>query len=184
MISLDECQGVWKGINKFREMPKAEKLDFMIDDRLMAEISTAKQQYHQNCSDIDIVHATFDGFGKSILRSHKYHPEAFTQIALQLAYYRMHGQPAPTYCTASTRQYYHGRTETCRSCFPEVIDFVKAMVQDCSSVSMRLCNAIQYPRRIIITFACFLFCWSDQFASMKTIGIRKIFQVSHASLRF
>ncbi|XP_074605471.1 peroxisomal carnitine O-octanoyltransferase-like isoform X2 [Brevipalpus obovatus] len=133
MISLDECQGVWKGINKFREMPKAEKLDFTIDDRLMVEISTAKQQYNENCSDIDIVHATFDGFGKSILRSHKYHPEAFTQIALQLAYYRMHGQPAPTYCTASTRQYYHGRTETCRSCFPEVIDFVKAMVQDCSS---------------------------------------------------
>lgn len=115
-------------------MPKAEKLDFVLDDRLYKEIHTAKEQFKINCSDIDIVHSTFDGFGKSALRSHKFHPEAFTQIALQLAYYRIHGKPAPTYCTASTRQYYHGRTETCRSCFPESIEFVKAALGNNHSV--------------------------------------------------
>lgn len=115
-------------------MPQAERLDFVLDDYLLKEITSAKHQFNENCTDIDIVHATFNDFGKSILRSHKFHPEAFTQIALQLAYYRMHGKPAPTYCTASTRQYYHGRTETCRSCFPESVDFAKAVLDNKLSV--------------------------------------------------
>lgn len=44
-------------------------------------------------------------------------------------------RPAPTYVTAATRQFYHGRTETVRSCFPEVLDWVQAMIEDKKSVS-------------------------------------------------
>ena len=129
MMSMDESKGVWKGSRKFRDMPKAERLDFILDDHLKAEIENSVKTFNQNCSDIQIVHQTFKGFGKAALRDYKFHPEAFTQVALQLAYYRMHGKPAPTYCTASTRQYYHGRTETCRSCFPESVDFCKSVVE-------------------------------------------------------
>ncbi|XP_053214602.1 peroxisomal carnitine O-octanoyltransferase-like isoform X2 [Panonychus citri] len=129
MISLDESKGVWKGSQKFREMPKAERLEFILDDYLIKEIDCSVSTYNQNCSDIQICHETFKGFGKAALRDHKFHPEAFTQVALQLAYYRMHGKPAPTYCTASTRQYYHGRTETCRSCFPESVEFCKSVIE-------------------------------------------------------
>ena len=35
---------------------------------------------------------------------------------------------APTYETASTRQYYHGRTETLRSCTPELTEFCRAVI--------------------------------------------------------
>ena len=34
---------------------------------------------------------------------------------------------APTYETASTRQFYHGRTETLRSCTPELTEFCRSM---------------------------------------------------------
>ncbi|PSN42557.1 Peroxisomal carnitine O-octanoyltransferase [Blattella germanica] len=41
--------------------------------------------------------------------------------------------PAPVYETATTREFYHGRTETVRSCTPEVVEFVKAMLSPNSS---------------------------------------------------
>ncbi|RWS08099.1 peroxisomal carnitine O-octanoyltransferase-like protein [Dinothrombium tinctorium] len=133
MTSISEIKGVFKGMNKFRELPRPERLEFVIDEKISAEVEKSKSEYHANCSSIDLAHCTFDEFGKAILRQHRFHPEAFVQIALQLAYYRMYGKPAPTYCTASTRQFYHGRTETCRSCFPEAVDFAKAVVQGTAS---------------------------------------------------
>ena len=33
----------------------------------------------------------------------------------------------PTYETATTRHFYHGRTETVRSCTEEAMDFAKAL---------------------------------------------------------
>ena len=35
----------------------------------------------------------------------------------------MHGHPAAHYESASTRQFHGGRTETIRSCLPEIVDF-------------------------------------------------------------
>ena len=40
----------------------------------------------------------------TILFAFQIYPDAFVQICLQLAYMRMHGVPAPTYETATTRQ--------------------------------------------------------------------------------
>lgn len=41
----------------------------------------------------------------------------------------------PTYETAVTRQFYHGRTETLRSCTTETIDMCRAMLDGWASVS-------------------------------------------------
>ena len=47
---------------------------------------------------------------------------------MQLSYYQLHNKPAPTYETATTRSFYHGRTETVRSCTVEAIEWCKNMV--------------------------------------------------------
>lgn len=47
-------------------------------------------------------------------------------MALQLAYYRRQGGPCPTYESASTRGFLHGRTETVRSCSIDSVAFTKA----------------------------------------------------------
>ncbi|KAJ2777917.1 hypothetical protein H4R18_004900 [Coemansia javaensis] len=54
-------------------------------------------------------------------------PDAFAQLALQLAYCRLHGAPAPVYETASTRQFLHGRTENARPLTAEGAAFMRAM---------------------------------------------------------
>ena len=68
------------------------------------------------------------------------------QIALQLAYYRIHGKAGSTYTSASTRKFYNGRTETCRACTKETMDFVKAIIEspnDYKNLYKVLARAIQ-----------------------------------------
>jgi carnitine O-octanoyltransferase len=55
----------------------------------------------------------------------------------QIIYFLNHIQrPGPTYETASTRGYYHGRTETMRTCTAEVVEWCKAMCDKKLSVSL------------------------------------------------
>ena len=127
-LSIFESKGQYNGPKLKRKLPAPTLLDFKIDDKLREEIEVAKQSYRESCDKIEFTHEIFKDYGRSVSAEHKIHPEAYIQIAIQLAYYRMHGKPAPTYCTATTRRYYKGRTETCRSCTPESIEFAKAMV--------------------------------------------------------
>eukprot|EP00057_Strongylocentrotus_purpuratus_P020549 XP_011675023.1 PREDICTED: peroxisomal carnitine O-octanoyltransferase-like [Strongylocentrotus purpuratus] len=62
------------------------------------------------------------------MKEHKMHPDATIQLALQLAYYTAFDKPGAAYETATTRQFYHGRTDTMRSCSMEAIDWCKAML--------------------------------------------------------
>ena len=63
---------------------------------------------------------TFDGYGGTALKAAKLSPDAAIQMNLQLAYHATHGQCTPTYETASTRQFQHGRTETIRTLSTDV----------------------------------------------------------------
>lgn len=56
-------------------------------------------------------------------------PDAYFQMALQLAYYRIYKKVTATYETASTRSYLRGRTETIRTVSVESKAFVEAFDQ-------------------------------------------------------
>jgi len=64
-------------------------------------------------------------WGKGIIKNFNVSPDAFVQIALQLAYFREAACFAQTYEASMTRLYLSGRTETVRSCTQESSDFVK-----------------------------------------------------------
>lgn len=71
----------------------------------------------------------FKGYGKGFIKSQKMSPDSYIQMAMQYAFYRLHGEPAAHYESAQTRMYVHGRTETIRSCSNESIAFSKAMTE-------------------------------------------------------
>ena len=56
----------------------------------------------------------------------KISPDAYSQLCLQLAFYRIHGYFSAVYETASTRAFLHGRTETCRSLTSDSAKFIQA----------------------------------------------------------
>ena len=66
---------------------------------------------------IDVRVVTFDSYGSNKAKQLKTSPDALVQMGLILGYYRLNNGELPaTYETAHTRQFYHGRTETIRSC--------------------------------------------------------------------
>ncbi|XP_054716544.1 peroxisomal carnitine O-octanoyltransferase-like [Uloborus diversus] len=137
--SLVECGGVWKGTqNVERDILPPRRLQFHLDDHIENAIQEAKNMYKMMVDDTDVFCQSFTQYGKTFLKPYNFHPETYAQFALQLAYYTMHGKPAATYVTASTRQFYHGRTETMRSCFPEVVEWVKAMIADTAAPQEKL----------------------------------------------
>lgn len=56
-------------------------------------------------------------------------------MALQLAYRKMHGHGTPTYETASTRLFAHGRTDVIRTYSEDSQNFTEAVVAGSSKVS-------------------------------------------------
>uniref|UniRef100_A0A2M4AS50 Putative carnitine o-acyltransferase cpti n=1 Tax=Anopheles triannulatus TaxID=58253 RepID=A0A2M4AS50_9DIPT len=100
---------------------------FDLDDTLRTEIVRMEQEAKDMKTSVLVSMDQFQGYGKAFMKKHKVHPDAYVQTALLLTYYRLHGTFAPTYETAMMRQYYKGRTETCRSCSIETVRFIEAM---------------------------------------------------------
>ncbi|XP_031310679.1 peroxisomal carnitine O-octanoyltransferase [Camelus dromedarius] len=127
-----ETEGRWKGSEKVRDIPLPEELVFTVDEKVLNDINQAKAQYLKQASDLQIVVYAFTPFGKKLTKKVMLHPDTFVQLALHLAYYRLHGRPGCCYETAMTRYFYHGRTETMRSCTVEAVRWCQSM-QDPSS---------------------------------------------------
>lgn len=62
-------------------------------------------------------------------------PDAYIQMALQLAYFRDAGKFNLTYEASMTRLFREGRTETVRPCTIESTNWVKAMENKDANVS-------------------------------------------------
>ncbi|PKU34859.1 peroxisomal carnitine o-octanoyltransferase [Limosa lapponica baueri] len=133
-----ESEGKWKGSDKVRDIPWPEELVFTVDQKIISEIGRAKELYYKKVSDLQLVHYAFTSFGKALIRKKKLHPDTFVQLALQLAYYKCHGRPGCCYETAMTRRFYHGRTETIRSCTMEAVEWCKSMLDPSASNYERL----------------------------------------------
>lgn len=125
---LQATEGKWKGPDTVRSMPVPEELLFTVDDRIRSDIHHAKQQYRETAADLQVACYAFTSFGKAAMKQRKLHPDTFVQLAMQLAYYRLHGRSGCGYETAMTRKFYHGRTETMRPCTLEAQNWCKAML--------------------------------------------------------
>jgi carnitine O-acetyltransferase len=70
---------------------------------------------------------SFQGYGASFIKKAGFSPDAYVQMAMQLATYRLWGEQGGTYEASQVRPFLHGRTETTRSVSPESEAFVKRM---------------------------------------------------------
>uniref|UniRef100_A0AAY4DTI7 Carnitine O-palmitoyltransferase 1, muscle isoform n=1 Tax=Denticeps clupeoides TaxID=299321 RepID=A0AAY4DTI7_9TELE len=77
--------------------------------------------------DVDFHGCLFDDFGKGLIKRCRTSPDAFIQLALQLAHFRDKEEFCLTYEASMTRMFREGRTETVRSCTCESAAFARAM---------------------------------------------------------
>jgi carnitine O-octanoyltransferase len=137
-IGLEECGYKWQGPKATRVLPLPVELVFQVDTRILKAIDDAAALHKKGGDGMDIHTEPFTNYGKEAIRKLKLHPDAYIQMALQYGYYRLYKKPAATYETASTRKFYHGRTETLRSCTMESLEWTRSMLDTAVSNKKRV----------------------------------------------
>ncbi|XP_072310174.1 carnitine O-acetyltransferase [Eucyclogobius newberryi] len=104
----------------------SQKLHFNFSPEIKKDIEGAKYAMNQLAQDLEMRVVVFEHFGKNVPKTYKMSPDAFIQVALQLAFYRMYQNSCATYESASLRMFRLGRTDTIRSASSATLEFVKA----------------------------------------------------------
>ncbi|XP_028248728.1 carnitine O-acetyltransferase b [Parambassis ranga] len=107
-------------------LPMPKKLYFHIDKEIKWDIEQAKQNLDILINDLDVNVFNFKNFGKELPKQHKMSPNSFIQVALQLAYYRVHNEVCPACDIATQRMFRGGRTEYIRSPTNQALKFILA----------------------------------------------------------
>lgn len=106
------------------------ELLFQTDSRILNAIYRGINLFHQSAANIEMLVMNINQCTKEDIKKYVHvHPDTFFQLCLQLAYFKTHNhKPAATYETGSTRRFYCGRTETVRTCSPEVVAWCRSMI--------------------------------------------------------
>ncbi|XP_032122154.1 carnitine O-palmitoyltransferase 1, muscle isoform isoform X1 [Sapajus apella] len=105
------------------------RLQWDIPKQCQAVIESSYQVAKALADDVELYCFQFLPFGKGLIKRCRTSPDAFVQIALQLAHFRDRGKFCLTYEASMTRMFREGRTETVRSCTNESTAFVQAMME-------------------------------------------------------
>ncbi|WP_425425545.1 choline/carnitine O-acyltransferase [Amycolatopsis marina] len=118
-------------------LPNTAAVEFVLDDELRADVRAAAAAFAQQAGDTATSTVSFADFGGNDAKALGVSPDAFVQLAYQLAHRRAKGFVGATYESIATRQYRRGRTEAMRVVTPEVVRFVDAMEDSAASPATR-----------------------------------------------
>ncbi len=108
-------------------LPAVAPIEFVLDDTLRSDVQNAADSFAAYGDSTATRTVSFQDFGANRAKQLRMSPDAFVQMAYQLAHHRAKGLVGATYESIATRQYQHGRTEAMRVVTPEVLRFVAAM---------------------------------------------------------
>lgn len=111
-------------------LPEPQLVKFDIDQKVQTEIDRATKDFHDVISQHQLAVQGYQGYGKGLIKKFKCSPDAYVQMIIQLAYFKMYGESRPTYESAATRRFQLGRTETCRTVSDESVAWCQAMEDD------------------------------------------------------
>ncbi|EQK98260.1 carnitine acetyl transferase [Ophiocordyceps sinensis CO18] len=109
------------------DLPEPQLVHFDISPQVQAEIDRATKDFYDVISQHELAVQAYQGYGKALIKRFKCSPDAYLQMIIQLAYFKMYGKNRPTYESAATRRFQLGRTETCRSISDESVAWCAAV---------------------------------------------------------
>jgi carnitine O-acetyltransferase len=124
---LDAAEAPAPADARSQGLPSVESVEFVLDDDLRADVRAAAAAFEAYRADTATTILSFDDFGANRAKQLRTSPDAFVQMAYQLAHQRAKGLIGATYESIATRQYRRGRTEAMRVVTPEVLRFVATM---------------------------------------------------------
>jgi len=133
---------VWADINgtrsPFAALPAADdafagswsQLNWELPAAVKSEMRSARRKAADLAGDVDFYSLEFGDFGRNRMKEMKMSPDAVCQMAFQLAFARLHGKPAAVYESCAMKNFFHGRTETIRSCTTDMAAMMKTFLND------------------------------------------------------
>jgi len=108
-------------------------VSFEVTKEVEAEIDRAVKDFNKVIGQHELAVQAYQGYGKGLIKKFKTSPDAYVQMIIQLAYYKMYGKNRPTYESAATRRFQLGRTETCRSVSEDSVAWCNSMADPAAS---------------------------------------------------
>ncbi|KAK9717854.1 Carnitine O-acetyltransferase mitochondrial [Basidiobolus ranarum] len=103
--------------------------------RIIEAIAEAERMFQAEVNAHEVGVLEYNLYGKGLIKKFRMSPDAYVQMAIQLAYYKMFGVCKATYESAATRKYAYGRTETCRTVSTDSVAWVTAMCDSTKSTT-------------------------------------------------
>ncbi|XP_034564347.1 choline O-acetyltransferase-like [Notolabrus celidotus] len=113
-----------------RELPPPRRLLWKCNAHIQGLLTEAGDRLQRLVNNLDMDVFKFDAYGKDLIKKQKMSPDAFIQVALQLAFFKCRGRLVSTYESASIRRFQDGRVDNIRSATPEALAFVKSMTDE------------------------------------------------------
>lgn len=104
------------------------KLEWELDSEIIAQINETTTEVKDFIAQHETKVLDFQDFGRNFIKNHRQSPDAVVQLAMQLAYFRLHGKIACVYESVHTRRFNYGRTEAMRSVTPESMEFIRTFI--------------------------------------------------------
>lgn len=117
-------------------VPGHEVVEFTLTDALREDARAAREAFKAYADATATATVSFD-FGANRAKELGMSPDAFAQMAYQLAHRRAKGLTGATYESIATRQFQNGRTEAMRVVTPEVVRFADVLTSDASAEEKR-----------------------------------------------
>ncbi|XP_017792711.1 PREDICTED: LOW QUALITY PROTEIN: carnitine O-palmitoyltransferase 1, liver isoform-like [Habropoda laboriosa] len=117
--------------------PTPTRLQWDLNSNCIDTIEESYQVAWHLLNDVELRIYVHDAYGKGFMKVNSMSPDAYVQMALQLAYYRDSGKFNLTYEASMTRLFREGRTETVRPCTIESTEWVKAMENQDATIDFK-----------------------------------------------
>lgn len=119
-----------------QNMLQLQSMDFKISKAQRSKMVTVWENIKSFIHSTELSVLRFDEFGADYIKKQGLSPDAFVQMAYQLAYFKLHHKVASTYESCMTKRFYHGRTECVRSV---------------SKDSKRMCEELTSPHSVSLS---------------------------------
>lgn len=104
-----------------------EKQIWDLTKEIKAKLAEINREYCQRAQNYALISNTFSQFGAEKIKQNRLSPDAFFQMALQIAQYRTYGKFNSVYEPVTVRFFREGRTECARATSIEKCNLVKAL---------------------------------------------------------
>ncbi|KAM9831754.1 choline O-acetyltransferase b [Neosynchiropus ocellatus] len=118
-----------------KELSPPRRLIWKYDACTQGRLTAAADRLQRLVSNLDMDVFKFREYGKDFIKKQKMSPDAFVQVALQLAFYKCNRRLVSTYESASIRRFQDGRVDNIRSATAEALAFVQAMTEERSPLT-------------------------------------------------